>query len=58
MSAAANSLPFGYYLDESDPDILIVRRPDGSVVAYFCATGATREGILKAIKDDCQKRSA
>lgn len=26
MYAATNSLPFGYYLEEADPDILILRR--------------------------------
>jgi hypothetical protein len=29
-------LPFGYYV-ERDPDLLIVRRPDGSFVAAFNA---------------------
>jgi hypothetical protein len=31
----------GYYLDESDPDILILRRHDDSFVAAFSASGAT-----------------
>jgi hypothetical protein len=35
-----------YVLDESDPDILVLRRSDGSFVAAFSAQGATREGIL------------
>ena len=43
---------FDYYLDESDPDIVILRRQDGSFVAAFSAQGATREGILEAAKDD------
>ena len=33
---------FEYYLDESDSDILILRRQDGSFVAAFSASGATR----------------
>lgn len=37
-----------YYLDESDPDILILRRQDGAFVAAFSGIGATREGILEA----------
>jgi len=33
--------PFNYYLDESDPNILILRRQ-----------GTTREGIVEAAKED------
>jgi hypothetical protein len=43
---------FDYYLDESDPDVLVLRRQDGSFVAAFSAQGATREGILEAAKED------
>jgi hypothetical protein len=43
---------FDYYLDESDPDIVILRRQDDSFVAAFSASGATREGIIKAAKED------
>jgi hypothetical protein len=43
---------FDYYLDESDPDIVILRRQDGAFVAAFSARGATREGILEAAKED------
>jgi hypothetical protein len=42
----------GYYLDESDPDIVMLRRQDGSYVAAFSAIGATREGIVKAARED------
>jgi hypothetical protein len=43
------------YIDESDPDILALRRQDGAFVAAFSALGATREGILEAAKEDyCQ----
>jgi hypothetical protein len=52
MSDLPESLPFHYYLDESDPDILILRRDDGSFVAAFSARGATTEGILEAAKED------
>jgi hypothetical protein len=30
---------FDYYLDESDPDIVLLRRQDGSFVAAFSARG-------------------
>jgi hypothetical protein len=43
---------FDYYLDESDPDIVILRRQDGAFVAAFSARGATREGIAEAAKED------
>ena len=43
---------FEYYLDESDSDILILRRQDGSFVAAFSASGATREGIEEAARED------
>ena len=38
---------FDYYLDNSDPDIVILRRQDGAFVAAFSARGATREGIVE-----------
>ena len=46
---------FDYYLDESDPDILVLRRQDGSFVAAFSARGGTREGIVEAAKEDYWK---
>jgi hypothetical protein len=45
-------LPFNYILDESDPDIVILRRRDGSFVAAFSARGATEEGIREAAIED------
>ena len=46
---------FDYFLDESDPDIVILRRQDGSFVAAFSAQGATREGILEAASEDYRR---
>jgi hypothetical protein len=43
---------FDYYLDESDPDVVILRRQDDSFVAAFSAKGATREGIDEAARED------
>jgi hypothetical protein len=43
---------FDYHLDESDPDVVILRLQDGTFVAAFSAMGATREGILEAAKED------
>jgi hypothetical protein len=47
-----SELPSYYYLDESDPDILILCRQDDSFVAAFSAQGATRESIVEAAKED------
>jgi hypothetical protein len=43
---------FEYHLDDSDPDILVLRRQDGAFVAAFSAEGATGEGITEAAKED------
>jgi hypothetical protein len=45
-------LPRDYFLDYSDPDVLVLRRQDGSFVAAFSARGATRKGILEAAEED------
>ena len=42
---------FSYYLDERDPDVVILRRQDGAFVAAFSARGATKEGIVEAAKE-------
>jgi hypothetical protein len=46
---------FDYYIDESDPDIVILRRQDGAFAAAFSARGVTREGIVEAAKEDYWK---
>jgi hypothetical protein len=43
---------FDYYLDESDPDMLVLRRQDGAFVGAFSARGATKEGITQAAEED------
>jgi hypothetical protein len=43
---------FNYYIDESDPDIAVLRRQDGAFVAAFSAHVATKECILEAAKED------
>jgi hypothetical protein len=43
---------FDYHIDESDPDIVVLRRQDGTFVAAFSAYGVTREGIVQAAKED------
>jgi hypothetical protein len=43
---------FDYHIDESDPDVVVLRRQDGAFVAAFSAKGVTREGILEAARGD------
>ena len=43
---------FDYYLDESDPDMLVLRRQDGAFVGAFSVWGATKEGITQAAEED------
>ena len=43
---------FDYLLDESDPDVVVLERQDGTFVAAFSARGATREGIVEAARED------
>jgi hypothetical protein len=52
------SLPSSYYLDESDPDILVLRRQDGTFVAAFSAQGATKESIVEAAQEDYRALAA
>ncbi len=50
-------IPEGYRLDRSDPDILTLRREDGSVVAHFSGRGFTQQGILTVIREDIDRRN-
>ena len=43
---------FDYHIDESDPDVVVLRRQDGAFVAAFSARGVTKEGIVEAAKED------
>jgi hypothetical protein len=53
MSVEEGLLPkFDYHIDESDPDVVVLRRQDSAFVAAFSAKGATREGILEAARED------
>jgi LuxR family transcriptional regulator, maltose regulon positive regulatory protein len=50
MQGSSLELPAGYYL-ERDPDVLILRRLDGSMVGAFSARGAAPESILETIEE-------
>jgi hypothetical protein len=56
MSDESLRLPPGYNLDESCPDIVALRRPDGTTAAVFSALGATREAIQQAAREDREGR--
>jgi hypothetical protein len=43
---------FDYHLDESDPDILVLRRQDGTFVAAFSVRGVTESSIVEAARED------
>lgn len=45
-------LPPGYRLDRSDPDVWMLRRSEGWVVAYFSAWGVTKEAIEETAWED------
>ncbi len=50
MQGLSLEIPAGYYL-ERDPDVLILRRLDGSIVGAFSARGAAPEAVLGAIEE-------
>ena len=50
------SLPPGYYLDRSDPDVLTLRRAEGEeVVARFSASGYAAESVEREAWEDHSK---
>jgi hypothetical protein len=49
------SLPSSYILDESDPDIVILRRSDGSFVSAFSARGVTTQAIIETAQEDYRR---
>jgi hypothetical protein len=50
-------LPPGYTLERSDPDVLVLRSPDGAVVARFSARGATAEAIEREARTHYRQRN-
>ena len=45
------TLPSSYHLDESDPDVVILRRQDSAFVAAF-STRASKESIVETARED------
>ena len=52
MSPEEPRLPPGYRLDRSDPDVWALRRPEGWVVAYFSAQGASGDAVEQTAWED------
>ena len=50
-------LPPGYYLDHSDPEVLVLRRPEGEVVARFSAAGYLAESVEREAWEDHRQRN-
>jgi hypothetical protein len=50
-------LPPGYSLDRSDPDVLVLRCPQGKAVARFSARGATAEAIEQEARMHYRERN-
>lgn len=50
MQGLSCDLPSGYYM-EWDPDVLVLRRPDGSIVGAFSARGAAPEAVLRMVEE-------
>jgi hypothetical protein len=50
------NLPEGYRRDLiTDPDVVILRRPDGSVVAVFSREGVAEGQIERAAREDAER---
>jgi len=45
-------VPKGYYMDESNPELLVLRRNDGLRLAWFPPERATRIAVLQTIVKD------
>ena len=55
-SSREGRLPPGYRLERSDPDVLVLRCPQG-VVARFSAWGATAEAIGREARTHYRERN-
>ena len=56
MQGLSLELPTGFYL-ERDPDILTLRRSDGSVVGAFSAQGVASEAVRHLVEETTSARS-
>ena len=54
MAFESLSLPAGYWLQQ-DADLLVLHRPDDSVVAAFSARGADPNEIERVAREDAER---
>ncbi len=50
-------LPPGYYLDRSDPEVLILHSEEGALVARFSTRGYAAESIEREAWEDHRQRN-
>ena len=50
-------LPPGYTLDRSDPEVLVLRCPQGEAIARFSTRVATSEAIEREARTHCRERN-
>ncbi len=49
------ALPPGYYLDRSDPEVLVLRSAEGEVVARFSTSAYSAEAVEREAWEDYSK---
>ena len=57
MQGLSLDLPTDYYL-ERDPDVLVLRRLDGSIVGAFSASGAAPETVRRMVEERVEEESS
>jgi hypothetical protein len=50
-------VPVGYEVDRSDPDVLVLRRSDGSFMTAF-SRGVRSEGVREAVEEELKRGEA
>ena len=48
-------LPVGYEVDRSDPDVLVLRRSDGSFMTAFSRRGVRSEGVREDVEEELKR---
>ena len=56
-SSEGPRLPPGYCLDHSDPDVLVLLCPKGTMIARFSTRGATLEAIEREARTHYRERN-
>ena len=51
-------VPVCYQVDRSDPDVLVLRRSDGSFMTAFSRRGVRSEGVREAVEEELKRGEA